>query len=236
LLGDVHITVPLGPFTSDGTQNTAATFNGDFSFPLAGAGFNQASVLWGTVNQSGFVMTTATGGATAAGAALATAGKNVATGTNHLSASSATLVVPTTDAATSTTLTVTNDSVEPLDFTAITASAGLPDVTVTGSCGVTGGDLESNTAELGPKTCTIILSSGTGNSFNECTPGPASTVCTKTTPGTPYACCSGLHTDGNNGVSCAGVETGTLLIANNDHQIVPGTQTSGGVTIPVTCK
>ena len=236
LLGDVHITVPQGPFTSDGTQNTAATFNGDFGFPLAGAGFNQASVVWGTSNQSGFVMTTATGGTPAPGAALATAGHNIAPGTNHLSAGAATIVVPPTFAATSTTLTLTNLSVEPLDFTNIGVSAGLTDVAVTGSCGVTGGDLESDTAEVGPKNCTITLSSGTGNSFNQCTPGPASTVCTSATPGKPYACCSGIHTDGNMGIACAGVESGTLEISGNDHQIVPGTQTSTGVTIPVTCK
>jgi hypothetical protein len=233
VLGDVHITVPLGPFTSDGTQNTGATFNGDFSFPLAGAGFNQSSVLWGTANQSGFVMTTATAGAATTGASLATAGKNIAPGTNHLSAGAATIVVPNADTATSVTLTITNDSIEPLDFPGgITVSAGLPDVVVTGSCGATGGDLAADTIENGVQTCTVILSSGSGNAFAQCTPGPASTICTSATPGVPYACCTALHT----GANCAGVETGTMEIVGNDHQIVPGTQTSTGVTIPVTCK
>jgi hypothetical protein len=230
LLGDVHITVGPGPFTSDGTQNTAATFNGDFGFPLGGAGFNQASVIWGTANQSAFVMTTATGGSTQPGAALATAGHNIAPGTNHLSAGGVTLVTPK-DGTTGpgSTLTLTNDSVEPLDFTSIVVSAGLPDVVVSGSCGPTGGDVASFTAELGPQNCTITLQ---GNAFNQCTPGPASSICTSATPGTPYACCTGIHT----GPNCAGIETGTLEITGNDHQIVPGTQTSTGVTIPVTCK
>jgi len=230
IIGDINIALPNGPFTTDGTQNTQATFNTDFSFPLGGAGFNQSSVLWGTANQSGFVMTTATAGSPTTGAALATAGKNTAPGTDHLSAGAATLVTPPNWATNPmVTITITNDSVEPLDWTSI-ATVGLADAeVVSGTCGPTGGDLASDTIGLGPQTCTIVLSNVNGFN-NQCTPADSATLCTKAT-GNTYACCTGLHTG-----TCAGVETGTLLIGGNTHAIVPGTQSSSGVSIPVTCK
>jgi hypothetical protein len=230
IIGDITIAVPAGPFTTDGTQNTQATFNADYGFPLAGAGFNQSSVLWGTANQSGFVMTTATAGAATTGAALATAGKNTAPGTDHLSAGAATIVTPPSWSTNSVvTLTITNDSIEPLDWTSI-ATVGLADAEVIGgTCGPTGGDLAADTIENPVQTCTIQLSNVNG--FNaQCTPADSATLCTKAT-GNTYACCTGLHTG-----TCAGTETGTLLIGGNTHAIVPGTQSSMGVSIPVTCK
>ncbi len=233
LVCDFHETIiGAGPSVTDGTQVTDAALNGDFGCPLGGNGFENASVVWGTVNQSAFILTTGSGGIASGGPSTGSASKAIATGIGKILPTSGVLTTTNLNPNPSVTLTVTNGSVEPIDYTGISLSGTVPDVTITGgTCLTTGGAIPANNPligvafPLGTNTCTITLT----DSGAMCTP-LGNAACTKTAK--PYACCTGLGTG-----TCAGKETGTLLIAGNDHVISPPLdQTSLGMVLPVICQ
>jgi len=223
LVCDFHQNIIEAPSTSDGTYATDAALDGDFSCPLVGAHFENVSLLWGSANQYGWLMTTGDSGVASGLGALGGAGKATATGIGHMSAGALVLVSSNINPAPSGTLTLTNDAAEPIDFAAITVST--PDVTIVGgTCNAAGGQVASNSPLFGPGTCTITLQ----DTGAQCTTAPSS-VCTH--PGLPYLCCTGPGTG-----TCAGVQSGLLEIWANDHTIAAATQTATGVTLPVTCK
>ena len=204
LICDFHESLISAP-GADGTQNTDAALNGDFSCPLAPAHFENASAVWGTTNQYAWVLTTGSDGVQSTGVSMGTAGKAVASGSNHLSPGAAT--VHSTGAP--VTVTLTNLSAEPLDYTSISLSAGFAGyAAITGGTCLTGAsDVPANnplalSIPLGTNVCTIVLQNN-------------GTVCTAAGP---------AHI------------VGTLQIAGNDHLIIPATQTGTGATIPVTCS
>ena len=203
---DFHQTVVSGPSTADGTQVTNSVFNNDFSCPFSGLDLYVSTVVWGSANQYSYDMITGfvTGlGPLQVPVGTGTGGKVTATGTDHLSAASVTLTASVSNPNPSTTLTITNDSAEPLDYTGLTLSSGLSDVTITGgTCNTTGADVPANGVLSGPGSCTIILTDSGAS-------------CTTTGPN---------------------FQSGTLEINGNDHAFATGTQTSTGLTIPVTCK
>ncbi len=239
LSGDVHINVLSGPFTADGTQNSIAVFNGDYGFPLAGEGFTQSEVLWGSANQYGFDITTGSGTLLSqspySSASTAEIAKATAAGTVHIVPPTATLVTSTAIPAPSKNIVITNDSIEPFEYTNIALSGSLPDVTVTTSgCLVTGGDIAADTLGAGPQICTITVSNQNAYAVppgfdNQCTPLGAASC---TSSGHPYACCTGHLL----GPTCVAAETGTLQIYGNTHATAGGTQTATGVTLPITCQ
>ena len=228
LICDFHESLISAPGTADGTQNTDAALDGDWSCPLAPAHFENASVVWGTANQYAWVLATGASGVATTGVSMGTAGKAVAAGTNHVSPGVATLTASNANLHPSTTLTITNDSAEPLDYAGLSLS-GVPDVTITGGTCVPGGsDLPANnplalSIPLGTNVCTIILQ----DSGAQCTTN-GNTSCIS--PGHPFTCCTGP------GAGSCVTESGTLLVAANDHTITPSTQTGTGATIPVNCK
>lgn len=196
------------PSTEDGTENTEAVFNADFGCRLSGMDNETSSVLWGSTNQYAFIMTTGAYGAPYLGIATGQADKAVITGLDH--AVGSLLLIKT---ATPKTLTITNDTAEPLNITSIAGSGGAftsGAVTIGGTC-PNPGDVPSNNVLNGPGSCTVVLSDS----------GPScdtlATLCTKA--GRPYACCTGAGTGPTCGI---GTQTGTLTIASDHALILPG--------------
>ena len=170
---DFHESLISAP-GADGTQNTDAALNGDFSCPLAPAHFENASAVWGTTNQYAWVLTTGSDGVQSTGVSMGTAGKAVASGSNHLSPGAAT--VHSTGAP--VTVTLTNLSAEPLDYTSISLSAGFAGyAAITGGTCLTGAsDVPANnplalSIPLGTNVCTIVLQNN-GTVCTACGPGP----------------------------------------------------------------
>ena len=262
LICDYHGAVIEAPSFTDGTQAIDAAINGNWGCPLAPAHFEVASVLWGSANQNAFAMTTGgNGNANPGGGSLATTGKIVAPGNGAVAPTNVNLVSSTAVQHPQLTVTVTNKSAEPIDYSGISLSGGLTDVSIdpSSTCLTAGGNVPSNSLvglsviTPGANICTIVLKdSGAqctilGNAG--CTRGPnasctalhlqgATTQACCSGPGTgtctaaPYACCTNVATG-----TCAGTETGTVTIAGNDHAFAPATlQNSTGIAIPVTCK
>jgi hypothetical protein len=153
----------------DGTELTNASLNGDNSCPLSGASFETAAVLYGATNSSAYVATTGSGGVPSHGLAIANGTKAIMPGSDQGQA--ATLVASVSNPHPSKTVTITNGSTEPLDWTSITVN-GVPDVTVVagGTCGASGGVLSAwNPVATGATkpTCTITLQ----NTGTTCTSG-----------------------------------------------------------------
>ncbi len=223
LVCDFHEVLISAPSLTDGTQNTDAALNGDYGCPLSPAHFENASVVWGAVNQYAWVLTTGSNGNATTGVSMGTAGRAVAPGTNHMSAGTAVLVASNANLHPTTTLTLTNASGEPLDYSGLSLS-GVPDVTISGgTCVAAGGDVAAWNPIIGlPSSCTIILQ----DSGAQCT-SSVNTLCKKA--GSPYTCCSGL------GAGTCVTETGTLEIGGNDHTITATTQTGTGATVVVKC-
>ena len=153
----------------DGTELTSAALNGDYSCPLSGAAFQTAAVLYGATNSSAYVATTGSAGAPAHGLAIANGTKAIMAGSD--TGAGVVLVASASTPHPTKTITITNGSTEPLDWTGITIN-GVPDVTVVagGTCGASGGDLAAwNPVVDGPTkpTCTITF----GNTGTSCTSG-----------------------------------------------------------------
>ena len=141
----------------DGTELTSAGLNADYSCPLGGAAFQTASVLYGTTNSSAYIATTGSAGAAAHGLAIADATKAIMAGTD--TGAGVILVASVSNPHPSKTITITNGSTEPLDWTAIQIN-GVPDVTVVagGTTCPSAGDLAAwNPVATGATkpTCTI---------------------------------------------------------------------------------
>jgi len=162
LIVDFHSTV-LALNTGagqDGTELTDASLNGDYSDPLSGAHFETASVLYGATNSSAYVATTGGNGAPAHGLAIANSTKAIMAGSD--TGAGVVLVASGANPHPTKTITLTNGSTEPLDWTAIQVN-GVPDVTVTGftgACNPAGGDLAAwNPGATGPvkPSCTITF-------------------------------------------------------------------------------
>jgi len=135
----------------------SAALNGDYSCPLAGAAFQTAAVLYGATNSSAYLATTGSAGAAAHGLAIANAGKAIMAGSD--TGAGVVLVASVSNPHPSKTITITNGSTEPLDWTAIQIN-GVPDVTVTGGTCPSAGDLEAwNPVATGATkpTCTITF-------------------------------------------------------------------------------
>jgi hypothetical protein len=252
LVWDFHQTILSGPSNTDGTQTALWTMNNDF------VNFNQgntapgdlvqiSSVVWGSSNQYQWAMRFNSNDPFYADVGIGTGGKVTAAGTDHLSAYSVALTSSVSNPNPSATLTLTNDSVEPLDLTGLTLSAGLTDVTVASYpdqvC--TGWNLPvACCTGSGTGTCTVADCTGTNTPFAGCTGAGTGllTTCGGDVPPNnvlfgPGTCTITLV---DSGTSCtttgANDQTGTLEIVGNDHVFAGGTQTSAGLTIPVTCK
>jgi len=166
LIVDFHEAI-LAQHLGDGTQEASATLNGDYSNPLAGASFQTASVLFGTTNQNAWTATVGSAGVPSAGLAIATAYKSILVGNDQGQA--ALLISSPSNLHPTKTVTITNGSIEPLDWTAISIQ-GVPDVTITGgTCSAVGGDLAAwnPVGSVAKPTCTIIFT----NSGTTCTTG-----------------------------------------------------------------
>ncbi len=151
----------------DGTELTSAGLNGDYMDPLSGAAFQTAAVLYGTTNGSAYVATTGSGGAPAHGLAIADSTKAIMAGSD--TGAGVILVASVSTPHPSKTITITNGSTEPLDWTAIQIN-GVPDVTVTGGTCPSAGDLAAwNPVATGATkpTCTIAFT----DSGTTCTTG-----------------------------------------------------------------
>jgi len=152
----------------DGTELNSAALNGDYSCPLAGAAFQTAAVLYGATNSSAYLATTGSAGAAAHGLAIANAGKAIMAGSD--TGAGVVLVASVSTPHPTKTITITNGSTEPLDWTGIQIN-GVPDVTVTGgTCAPAGGDLAAwNPVATGATkpTCTITFQ----NTGTSCTSG-----------------------------------------------------------------
>ncbi len=222
------------PSTVDGTENTEAVFNGDFGCVLSGMDNETSSVLWGSANQYAFVMTTGAYGAPYTGISIGQADKSTIAGLDHAVGSLLSI-----KSATPKTLTITNDTAEPLNITSIAGSGGAftsGAVTIGGTC-PNPGDVPSNNVLNGPGSCTVVLSdSGVScDTINSsCTDGANDVASACTAAATPYPCC----TSAGKGVTCGrakpyacctgvgtgtcgiGSQTGTLTIAS-DHALTP---------------
>ena len=162
LIVDFHTTVLQSNTGAgqDGTELTSASLNADYSDPLAGAAFQTAAVLYGATNSSAYVATTGSAGAPAHGLAIANSTKAIMAGSDQ--GAGVVLVASGANPHPTKTITLTNGSTEPLDWTAITVN-GAPDVTITGftgACNPAGGDLSAwNPLASGPvkPTCTITF-------------------------------------------------------------------------------
>ncbi len=100
----------------DGTELTSAGLNGDYSCPLGGADFQTASVLYGATNSSAYIATTGSAGAPSHGLAIADATKAIMAGSD--TGAGVILVASVSNPHPSKTITITNGSTEPLDWTA----------------------------------------------------------------------------------------------------------------------
>ena len=162
LIVDFHTTVLANNTGAgqDGTELTTASLNGDYMDPLSGAAFQTAAVLYGATNSSAYVATTGSGGAPAHGLAIAASTKAIMAGTD--TGAGVILVASPSNPHPTKTITVTNGSTEPLDWTSITVN-GAPDVTIssfTGACNPAGGDLPAwNPVATGATkpTCTLTF-------------------------------------------------------------------------------
>ena len=174
LIVDFHTTV-LQDNTGagqDGTELTSAALNGDYSDPLSGAAFQTAAVLYGATNSSAYVATTGSAGAPAHGLAIANSTKAIMAGSD--TGAGVILVASASNPHPSKTITITNGSTEPLDWTAIQIN-GVADVTNTGTgtC-PSAGDLPAwNPVATGATkpTCTITFQ----DSGTTCTSGSPET-------------------------------------------------------------
>ncbi len=107
----------------DGTELTSAALNGDYSDPLSGAAFQTAAVLYGATNSSAYVATTGSAGAPAHGLAIANSTKAIMAGSD--TGAGVVLVASASNPHPSKTITITNGSTEPLDWTASRSMALL---------------------------------------------------------------------------------------------------------------
>lgn len=208
LVCDFHESLISAPSTTDGTQNTDAALNPDYGCPLSPAHFENASVVWGSANQFAWVITTGSNAVATTGVSMGTAGKALATGTDHMLPSAAT--VHSTGAL--VTLTLTNDSAEPLDWSSITLSPALGGYAAItgGTCNPAGGHVAALTPLFPASSCTIILKNN----------------------GTPCTLTGAAHITGS---ATPGAGLGTLTVVANDHLISPGIQNATGSNFSVTC-
>ncbi|MGC1342254.1 MAG: hypothetical protein WA854_08000 [Candidatus Binataceae bacterium] len=197
----------------DGTQNTDALYENNFGCPLYGFGDETSSVLWGSSNQNAFTVVTGTaanaGFTPFKGVSSCTSAKTVNGGAVHVAPGAVTVH----SSGAPVTLTITNDSQGPLDYSSIALSPALSGfVTMTGAtCNTaTAGSIPSNNLAFGPGTCTVTLA----DSGTPCTASGANHIAGSATPG------PGL---------------GTLTIGLNDDPIDGGTQDGAGDEIAVTC-
>lgn len=199
------------PSLVDGTQNTDAVIEANFSCP-ARANTLSSWVLWGSSYQSAFTILTGTnvgeGFVPVTSVSSCTAGKTIVGGTDRLAPTAVTL--HSTGAP--ETITITNDSPGPLDYASITLSSALSGfVTITGgTCTTSAGSIPSDNLAFGPGICTITLAD----------------------TGTPCAATGANHITGS---ATPGPGLGTLRIALNDHLIAGATEDANGAEVAVTC-
>lgn len=246
LICDFHSTV-LATNLGDGTQLNSAGLNSDYSCPLGGAAFQTASVLYGTTNGSAYTATTGSAGAPAHGLAIANATKAIMAGTD--AGQAAVMVASGSIPHPNKTVTITNASTEPLDWTSITLNT-LPDVTIgtveNAECTGAGTPAACCTG-AGAGTCTAANCTGAGTPFANCTGSGTDTSCNAAggdlaawnpvATGSVKPICT--ITLSNSGASCntgANKETGTYELNGADHAMTSGTNTSTGVTFSVTCE
>ncbi|MGB6553808.1 MAG: hypothetical protein WBE78_09975 [Candidatus Binataceae bacterium] len=205
----------------DGTQNTDALYENNFGCPLYGFGDETSSVLWGSSNQNAFTVVTGTaanaGFTPFKGVSSCTSAKTVNGGAVHVAPGAVTVHA----SGAPVTLTITNDSQGPLDYSSITLSPALSGfVNITSATCNTGansaGSIPSDTLANGPGICTITLENSAliNNPVTPCTATGSSHIAGSATPG------MGL---------------GTLTIGLNDDVIDGGTQDASGDEIAVTC-
>jgi hypothetical protein len=200
------------PSLVDGTQNTDALFENSFGCPIR-ANTNSSWVLWGSSYQNAFTIVTgeqvAGGGfVPVTSVSSCTASRSIVGGTDR--------VVPAAVTLHSTgapeTVTITNDSAVPLDYSGITLSSALSGfATITGgTCTTSAGSIHSDNLAFGPGTCTIILANN----------------------GTPCAATGANHITGS---ATPGPGLGTLTVGLNDHLIAGATEDAAGAEVAVTC-
>jgi hypothetical protein len=227
--------VVLGtPSVADGTENTSLLnmfniFAGGSCSPGTPNQFGPeiSWVLWGSANQSAFMLPT--GGFTDfgqnfAGVSVCSAGAKVVAGRNTLVPGSIDLIATRSNLHPSKTLLLTNGTGKPLDYTSITGS---------GPAFTSGAVTISSAANavFGTTAYPACLTAPANNQISLVSINPFSPL--------PYAGQGGNPCEItliNSGTSCIGSpQTGTLTINANDNVIIGGTQTTAGDTVPVTC-
>jgi len=177
LVCDFHLAV-LTQGTADGTQLSHASILPDFSCPLSGAAFDNASVLWGSTNTSQFVMTVGTNGVAAKSGAAGNVGRAIATGAG--AGGIATLAETNANLHPLATITLSNKAAESIDYTSLTLN-GVPDVTIAraenSQCTGAGTPAACCTG-AGTGTCTTADCTAAATPFFGCTGAGAGTFST----------------------------------------------------------
>jgi len=201
------------PSLVDGTQNTDALFQPNFGCPISGVNSDSSWVLWGSLYQNAFTILTGEqvpggGFVPVTSVSSCTAGKTIEGGSAHLAPAAVTLH----SSGAPVTITITNDSAQPLTYGFIALSSPLSGfVTITsGTCTTSAGSIPSDNLAFGPGSCTITLAD----------------------TGTPCAATGADHITGS---ATPGAGLGTLTIALNDPLIVGATEDASGAGVAVTC-
>jgi len=193
LVCDFHLAV-LTQGTADGTQLSHASILPDFSCPLSGAAFDNASVLWGSSNTSQFVMTVGTNGTAAKSGAAGNVGRAIASGSG--SGGVATLAETNTNLHPLATITLTNKSPEPIDYSSLTLNS-VPDVTIASTDEL---NVAGCTGPGAPDACCTGAGTGTCREVSGCTGAGTGT-------NGPAACCTGAGTGTCTAADCTAAAT-----------------------------
>jgi len=242
---DFHESI-LSQHTGDATQLSTASINGDYACPLGGAGFQTAAVLFGSTLGNAFVGTVGALGTSAPGMALGTAGKMSSPGTGQGQA--ATLVASISNPHPSKTVTITNGSTEPIDWSAISI-IGVPDVTATtlpssqnSQCTAAGVPAACCTG-AGTGHCTELNCTGANTPFNGCTaagqalcPGVGSLRAWNPVGSAVKSTCQIILTDSGATCTTGAPEVGTYRLVGADHAMISGTPNAAGIDFGLTCK
>jgi hypothetical protein len=231
----------------DGTELTSAALDGDYGCPLAGAAFQTASVLYGTTNSSAYVATTGSAGAAAHGLAIANGTKAIMAGSD--TGAGVVLVASPTNQHPTKTITVTNGSTEPLDWTNVTIN-GVADVTATtntqtqnSQCTGAGTPAACCTgATMG--FCSPLNCTGANTPFVGCT-GPGTALCPTSgdlaawnpvATGAVKPTCTIIFTDSGATCTTGSPEIGTWELVGGDHTMITGTPNGTGITFSLKCS
>ncbi len=201
--------------TTLGYEDTVAVFNSDFMCPIANIADYTSSVVWGPVNASAWIITTASntgaGPAPFQGVSTGQAGKIIQ---YHVGISPGAAVVHSTGAP--VTLTITNGLGKPFDYSSITLSSGLSGFVTIAALG----PIPCNTGASNVGAQNPILPAGA----NQCTISLVNS-------GTPCTASGPNHITGGPG----GAGFGQVIIGSPQAAIAPSGTPLNSFAYNVTC-